>query len=71
LEVPQKEVSRTTLTLGTPLMMRLSSIKEKILSPNQAQEENPSNQETLLSSFLEDTEEEELSFLNPSHLEIS
>ena len=52
-------------------MMSQSSTKEKILNPDQALEENPSNQETLLSSSLEDTEEEELLSLNPSHQEIS
>jgi hypothetical protein len=57
--VPSKKVLRTTLTLGTPLMMSQSFIKEKTLSPDQVLEENPFNQEALSSSSLEDTEEEE------------
>jgi hypothetical protein len=52
-------------------MMNQSSTKEKIPNPNQPLEENPFNQEMLSSFCQEDTEEEELSFLNPLHQEAS
>jgi len=69
--VPQRQEPETTLTLGTPLMIKQSFIKEKIPNPNHQLEENLSNPETLSSSSQEDTEEEELLFLNLLHQEIS
>ena len=59
------------LTLGIQLMTSQSSIKEKIPTQDHQLEENPFNQEMLLSSFQEDTEEEELLSSNLLHQEIS
>ena len=69
--MPQRQEPETTLTLGTPLTIKQSLIKEKILNPNHQLEENPPNLETSSSSSQEDTEEEELLSLNPLHQEIS
>ena len=52
-------------------MTSQSSIKEKIPTQDHQLEENPFNQEMLLSSFQEDTEEEELLSSNLLHQEIS
>jgi hypothetical protein len=57
------------IKLGTPLTTKRLFIRERDLNPDQPLAVNLSQQETLLSSFQENTEEEELSFLRNSTLE--